>query len=335
MSRQDRLTADLDKGFDALDTGDLAAAAAAVERCQRIDRKNPGVLALTAAVADANGDVEAAIAGYREMIELSPDDPMPRICAARIELRDLGEPEQALETVDAAFEFIDDEADLIEAIVVRAEALLATDRPDDARAALAELSSSVIDEPEQAFELAELALGAADADAAMRYVEIAKRSDKLATDALHLIGRIYEAKDDRAAMIAAWQQVRERDAAEPQGALTMADDEVERIAQAALAELPADVRTKLERVPILIDAAPSQELVADGLDPRILGLFSGAEASDDLAPEITTIHLFKRNLERIANDLDDLAEEVRITVLHETAHYFGLDDDDLAKIGLD
>ncbi|HEY1551645.1 MAG TPA: metallopeptidase family protein [Kofleriaceae bacterium] len=331
------MSADLDKGFDALDAGDLEAAAAAAERAQRIDRKNPGVIALSAAVADAQGNVEDAIAGYRAMIELAPDDPMPRICAARIELRDLGEAEQALETVGAAFEFIDDETDLIEAIVVRAEALLATDRPDDAREALGELSSSAIDDPDQAFELAELALGAGDAEMALRYVELARKSPKLETDALHVLGRIHEANDDRAEMIAAWQQVRERDAAEPAPTLTMADDEIERIAQAALAELPADVRAKLERVPILIDAAPSQELVADGLDPRILGLFSGAEMAEaeGLAPEITTIHLFKRNLERIANDLDELAEEIRITVLHETAHYFGLDDDDLEKIGLD
>jgi predicted Zn-dependent protease with MMP-like domain len=334
--RQARLTADLDAGFDALDTGQLEVAAACVERCQRIDRKNPGVIALAAAVADANGDVETAIASYRAMIEAAPDDPMPRICAARIELRDLGEAEQALETVDGAFEYIDDEVDLIEAVVVRTEALLVLERPDEAREALGELATSAIDDPEQAFDLAELALGAGDTATALRYIETARKSPKLETDALHLLGRIHEAADDRAAMIAAWQQVRERDAAEPDGPVTMADDEIERIAQAALAELPADVRTKLERVPILIDSAPSQELVADGLDPRILGLFSGAEMADELAtPTVTTIQLFKRNLERIANDLDELAEEIRITVLHETAHYFGLDDDDLEKIGLD
>ena len=33
--------------------------------------------------------------------------------------------------------------------------------------------------------------------------------------------------------------------------------------------------------------------------------------------------------------LDHLAEEIRITVLHETAHYFGLDEEDLEAIGLD
>jgi predicted Zn-dependent protease with MMP-like domain len=335
MTRQDRLAADLDRGFDALDAGNLDVAAACVERCQRIDRKNPGVIALAAAVADASGDVETALGHYRAMIDLTPDDPMPRICAARLELRDLGDPDKALETVDAAFDFIDDEADLIEAVVVRAEALLALERPEAAREALGELSTSVIDEPEQAFDLAELALGAGDAETAARWIEIARTSPKLETDALHVLGRIHEATGERDAMVAAWQQVRTRDADAPVGAVTMAEDEIERIALATLAELPAEVRAKLERVPILIEAAPSEELVADGLDPRLLGLFQGAEMADELEPSITTIHLFKRNLERIAGDLDELAEEIRITVLHETAHYFGLDDEDLERLGLD
>jgi len=335
MTRQDRLAADLGRGFDALDAGQLDVAAACVERCQRIDRQNPGVIALAAAVADASGEIDTALAHYRSMIALTPDDPMPRICAARIELRDLGDPERALETVEGAFDFIDDEADLIEAVVVRAEARLGLGDVDGARETLGELATSIVEEPEQAFELAELALAADDLEPALKWAELARTKETLEIDALHLLGRIHEASGDRAAMVAAWQEVRRRDAAAPPGPVTMVDDEIERIAQATLAELPPEVRSKLERVPILIDAAPSEELVADGIDPRLLGLFQGAEMAEDLAPAITTILLFKRNLERIAGDLDELAEEIRITVLHETAHYFGLDDDDLERLGLD
>jgi predicted Zn-dependent protease with MMP-like domain len=97
------------------------------------------------------------------------------------------------------------------------------------------------------------------------------------------------------------------------------------------------VREKLEHVPILIDDVPSAELVAEGFDPRTLGVIEGPTMADAgaVATTATHIRLFKKNLERIAHDLDNLAEEVRITVLHETAHYFGLEDDDLEKIGLD
>src|SRR5947199_194008 len=69
MSRTDRLDRDLERGFLALEDGRLEEAAASVERCQRIDRKNPDVLLLAAAVADARGDVETALAHYRTLVE--------------------------------------------------------------------------------------------------------------------------------------------------------------------------------------------------------------------------------------------------------------------------
>jgi predicted Zn-dependent protease with MMP-like domain len=338
MSRTDRLVADLERGFSALEDGRLDAASAIVERCRRIDRKHPDVVALAAAVADATGDAAQALAQYRTLVELRPDDPMPRICVARLELHDLDDPDAALDTLDAAFDFIDEEADLIEAIYVKTEALLARGEPREARETLAELSSSVIDDAELALDLAELALSAQDPAGAQRWIEAARRADETcAADALHLLGRVHEQTGDQAAMIAAWQDVLRLDAAAPPGKVHISEDEVEKIALATLAELPEKIRDKLERVPILIDDAPSSDIVADGFDPRLLGLFQGVPMPEDgaTAPSVTNILLFKRNLERAATDRDHLVEEIRITVLHETAHYFGLDEDDLEALGLD
>lgn len=338
MSRTERMTADLERGFEALEEGELDAAAACLDRCRRVDRKHPDVVALAAALADARGDIEEAIAQYRALSELRKDDPMPRICIARLELHGLGDPDAALETVEAAFDFIDEEEDLVEAVYIKTEAQLARDDNGAARETLSELSSSVIDDAELALDLAELALAAEDRPAAVRWIEAARKLDtESEADALHLLGRVHEAADDRAQMIAAWQQVRVLDAKLPAAPISISDDEVEQLALDTLAELPANIRAKLERVPILIDSAPSEAMVADGLDPRMLGLFQGTPMPEtgNAAPAVTNIVLFKTNLERFAIDEDHLAEEIRITVLHETAHYFGLDEDDLEKLGLD
>jgi Flp pilus assembly protein TadD len=84
MSRQDRLTSDLERGFSALEEGRVDDAASILERVQRIDRQNPDVVTLAAAVADASGDPEAALGHYRTLAELRPDDPMPRGSCCRI-----------------------------------------------------------------------------------------------------------------------------------------------------------------------------------------------------------------------------------------------------------
>lgn len=337
MARTDRLLADLERGFEALEEGDLAAAATAVERCRRIDGKHPDVVTLAAAVADASGEVDEALEQYALLATLRPDDPMPRICMARIQLHGNGDPDAALEAVAEAFDFIDEEEDLLEAIYVKTEALLARGESEAARETLAELASSVVEDGELALDLANLAIEAEDPAAAKRWIESAQRDPELAADALHALGRLHESTGDRAAMIAAWQQVRALDAAAPRPDVTTTEDELAQIAAETLEHLPEKIRIQLERVPVLIEDLPSEELVADGVDPRLLGLFQGTPMAEDgaLAPSVTNIHLFQRNLERIAEDEDHLADEVRITVIHETAHYFGMDDDDLAAIDLD
>ena len=91
-------------------------------------------------------------------------------------------------------------------------------------------------------------------------------------------------------------------------------------------------------MPILITDRPDRSDVATGLDPRLLGLFAGTAypevSSLGGTPQLTQILLFRRNLERVAFDEEELRAEIRTTLLHETGHFFGLSEDDLHEIGL-
>jgi predicted Zn-dependent protease with MMP-like domain len=112
-------------------------------------------------------------------------------------------------------------------------------------------------------------------------------------------------------------------------------DQVER----TLAELPAPFAERLGAVTVLVEPRPSRNMVEEGLDPRLLGLFEGptsAELSLGDAPLMTTqIYLFSHNLASAFEDEESLREEVTITVLHEVGHFFGLDEADLERLGLD
>src|SRR6201999_4191179 len=128
--------------------------------------------------------------------------------------------------------------------------------------------------------------------------EIAQAHEDLRADALHMLGRIHEATGDNAAMATAWLEVRKLDQAAEPGPLKVSEDDVEKIAAEALDELPAKVREKLEEGPLMIDDVPSEELVKDGVDPRVLGLFQGTPMPEDggQAGEVTHILLFRGNL---------------------------------------
>ena len=157
-------------------------------------------------------------------------------------------------------------------------------------------------------------------------------------DLRHLLGRALEDVGDEAGMVREWLAVRRLDKALDPPRPRLDPEEFERRATAALQELPSELRERLESVATFVDDRPGETLVRDGVDPQILGLYSAVPYPDwsvlgaGALPEV--IYLFSRNLEAEVRDERELAEQIRITVVHETAHFFGLSDDELAGMGL-
>ncbi len=338
VSRQDRILSLLEAAHDRLDRGDLAGAQAKHDLAARIDPKHPDVMCLGAQLTALDGDLDRAYEQAQAVIAAHPEHVHGHLVAADIALG--LEPEDAITHARAAADLVDDEGDLVAAILLLADALCLCERAGEAREALGELASSAIDDPGLLLDIANAHLTAEDPTTAEVWARRLLTADEGYTaDAWHLIGACREAKGDKGGMVTAWREVLARDRAE-EWEPSLEIEEFERIAAAALGELPEEVQAKLTNVPILIDDLPSDHLVEDGLDPRLLGVFEGTplpeQASVGGAPTITSIHLFRKNLERAGGgDPDAIAEEVRTTVLHETAHYFGLDEEELEKLGLD
>lgn len=157
-------------------------------------------------------------------------------------------------------------------------------------------------------------------------------------DVRHLLGKALGALGDREGRAREWGHVLLLDAAAPRPRTLMSEDEVEAVAAAALDELPQDLLDELQGVGIMIEPRPTPVMVADGIDPRLLGLYHGVPLSRRSvafgAPYADTIHLFSANLERVCATRADLARQIRVTVLHETAHFFGYSEGQLRSMGL-
>jgi predicted Zn-dependent protease with MMP-like domain len=102
--------------------------------------------------------------------------------------------------------------------------------------------------------------------------------------------------------------------------------------RAALDELPPHLATALENLAVVVeDENPD--------DPDLFGLFQGVplpERSSAAPPgPPNKISIYRLPLEESFPDPDDLREEIRITVLHELAHYFGIDEERLFELGYD
>jgi predicted Zn-dependent protease with MMP-like domain len=115
----------------------------------------------------------------------------------------------------------------------------------------------------------------------------------------------------------------------------------EELVAGALEEIPEPFRTHLDSVTVVIEDEPSPQTLREmGLHPRrdsLFGLYEGTPLSerafgDTLAlPDRITI--FYRPLVRAFRTPAAIRREVRKTVVHELAHVFGLDDDDIEAEG--
>jgi predicted Zn-dependent protease with MMP-like domain len=88
----------------------------------------------------------------------------------------------------------------------------------------------------------------------------------------------------------------------------------------ALDALPPDLAAALENVAVVVeDEHPD--------DPDLFGLF---ETEPYLPAKVT---IYRLPLVETFEDPDELEHEIRVTVLHELAHYFGIDEDRLDELG--
>jgi predicted Zn-dependent protease with MMP-like domain len=109
----------------------------------------------------------------------------------------------------------------------------------------------------------------------------------------------------------------------------------------ALASIPEDFRRHLERVRLEVQDWPDADLLLSmGMEPdeALYGVFLGTPitergADPDLLPD--RILIFRGPLEEDFADPDELADEIAITVMHEIAHAFGIDEARLEELGLD
>lgn len=179
-------------------------------------------------------------------------------------------------------------------------------------------------------------------DAARAELEQLASDQPHMADVRHALGRVYEACDDsrRAAIeyLEAWQLDAAAD--ERQGFdFSDVNQRVLDIAHEVVNTLPLDLRSRLSKVPIVVEARPDKYLVERGFDPRSVGLFEGPDHREHLW-EVPTllprIVIYAANLLASVDldDSDELQRQIEITLLHEIGHYFGLDEERLHELGL-
>lgn len=335
----DALSAHLDRGWDLLKKNDHRGAEHSARKALQLDKDSPEAYTLLGAIAVAEGEEAEALEHYRKAIAIDPEFVSPMLYAAELLLAPDGDPDEALQLVEDALDLAEDEDEYLDALLLKAEALISLgDRDDEAREALSELPPVQFPDPTYDLRAGRCFLDLEQFDRAEHHFRRVIEAEPDFADAYHGLGVVYERKGEHRAMVTNWLKVRELDLEGEAPPWGISHDEFEKIAEEALEEIPARIRKLLENVPILASDYPSVEIVAEGSDPRMMGFFSGLpypeKSNVGQAPHLDCVFLYQRNIERMSRNRDEVHREIRITLLHETGHFFGLSEEELDAMGL-
>ncbi|CAL8973927.1 MAG: metallopeptidase family protein [Actinobacteria bacterium] len=114
-------------------------------------------------------------------------------------------------------------------------------------------------------------------------------------------------------------------------ALVVSPQRFEQLVDEALEQIPDQLFDLVENCALIVEEEPDAEM------GDVLGYYDGTPLSDrtsqysGVLPD--RILIFRGPLLRLVSSEAELVEEIRITVWHEIAHFFGIDDDELDDLG--
>jgi len=122
--------------------------------------------------------------------------------------------------------------------------------------------------------------------------------------------------------------------------MKLTEREFRKLVEKALKRLPEEIACHLKEVTITVRACATEEQdkEIEGSDREpLLGLYEGIPLNErsvfdgSRPPDI--VYLFQEPLEEMCDSLEELEEEIEITIAHELGHYIGLSEDRLAELG--
>jgi predicted Zn-dependent protease with MMP-like domain len=124
----------------------------------------------------------------------------------------------------------------------------------------------------------------------------------------------------------------------------MRREEFVEIVEQVLDQLPQQFRDRIANLAVLVEDLPPESCEPrPGPRPRssaprrlVLGVFRGVPATQksvfDLSYGPDTIVLYQQNIEAVCRSEAEIREQIRLTVIHELGHYFGMTEDQLRNV---
>jgi predicted Zn-dependent protease with MMP-like domain len=106
-----------------------------------------------------------------------------------------------------------------------------------------------------------------------------------------------------------------------------------RLVEEALDSLPKEFRKRMSNIAVLVEDLPPEPLPSGKL---LLGLFHGVPRTRKSVFDLPTgpdyVVLYQKNIEAVCSTEEEIREQIRLTVIHEVGHYFGMSEEQLKDV---
>jgi tetratricopeptide (TPR) repeat protein len=320
-SSMDQLSAHIDRGWDLVHRGDFAGAQTSAEKSLELDAESPEAYNLLGYARAALGDHENALEHYRYAIALDDTFVEAMLNAAEVLIHPIHDFEGAMDLVDNALDFIEGEDERADALLVKFDAYLHQGEREAAVRVLRELPEGPFESPRLEFLLGRAHHDVGEDATALPYLERAVAHDPNHADAFHCLGVAFDALGRAQDATLALLRARELDAHAPRAPWSLAPTAFERLAREIVDALPPELRQPIEGALVVITELPGPEMIADGVDPRT-GVLLDATSEPPAPPRAQRVFVYQRNVERMSDGPDAVAEELRHALTTELAGVF-------------
>ncbi|MCP4676134.1 MAG: tetratricopeptide repeat protein [Deltaproteobacteria bacterium] len=310
----DRFSAHMDRAWDLIGKGEMIQALVAAKRALEIDEESPEVHNLIGYIYAMDGDFEEAISNYRQAMTLDEYYIEPVLNIAELLIHSDIDSEEAVRLCRRVAEIVSEPEEIVEAILLEADALINMGDLEGARERLDD-----IEKPELLPTTYTILLGRAlyevgDSQAAKPFLERSVAEEPASGDAWYYYGQVARDEGRRVDAVRAFQNVLLADAKEPSPPWAKYLEPIEPLVRQAIGTLKEEERTLLDDTEVVVTNSPSEQQVDDEIDPRQMVL---AEGIDPERGAFRRLWVFVRNLSRAGVLPHSAKEDLAEMILHE------------------
>ncbi len=290
-------------------------------RALEIDSQSPEAYNLLGYVCALQGEFDEAVEHYRQAIALDDTYLEAMLNAAEVYIHPLGEFDDAIDMCDQALELVENDDELVDALLLKFDALLGKNELDAAKLLAASFPAGPFENPNHLFLVGRAFYEVGDVERAAPLVEEAARKNPHNPEAAYYVGLVRDEQGDTAAATAAFLRARDIDLSLPAPSWTLTRDTFEMTAKSAVASLDEHFRAFLRDDEVYVSDVPGVEVVVDGVDPRALLLLDGVagEPGEELKARVI---VYQRNVERLAGSLELVEPEIKAALEREITATF-------------